>query len=654
MRSAFGSSPRRIIASSRPAIDETYDLRGLNMISPDQIMPKGESPYTINSRMYSREDDTVRVATETRKGPIVNSTPVGQTLNVQDTGTVLSDIGFTPTKWYARPFTPNAAGVLTQIDLYIHNSNGAAGPVIVEIYTNDSGNPKTLLAQSSVRTSSMLPTFQYLPVYFIDAPTLANGTQYWIVVHTQTEGQGQYYLGQTAVSGGLQSTNSGGSWTSGSTFRYKSYLSTGGLIKGFTRRSPFDKAYRNLFALGTNLYSVPDNPATPVLIDSDIGSTATKVRFDQINDLTFYADGVKPLKQWDGTNAPSAVQNLTGTPSNVVAWKNRLFVLKDGLRVEFSDLFDFVTWPSVNFFYVGNPKSPDPMTGWVVFQDNLIIFTRETKYILSGSDLSSFTVQQAVGTKGAVSQEVLAVDRNYVYFLAPDGTVNRFNGISDELISDKMQPELSTIQDLETASLAIHKNNVRLYYSKAPNVQVDRCVVFDSVFQQWFLDTGKAVMGAMSVVIGNVPKLVEFSSRAGWILYGEEADSDLGKAIDFKYWTPYKAYGTGSSKKRIKRFRPVLRASQARYSMKVGVDFNFTNKPKLNDYLVSGEGETWGGGSLWGQGADVTWGSTSLVDNPTQASGRAEHIQYRFEKKGVDTPIEIYGYIILYKEGRPR
>lgn len=653
MRSSFGSKRRPIVASAKPSIDEVYDMKGLNMIAPDQVMPKGESPYTINSRMYSREDNNVRVAIETRKGPITNSTPVGQTLNVQDVATVTVDLNFTPAIWRARPFTPSSTGALTQLDLYVRNSNGASGPVIVEIWTNVSGAPGALIAQSSPNSSSMLGTFQYLPVYFIDAPTLTNATQYWIVVHTQIEGQGSYYLGQTAASGGLTSTTgTGTAWVTGPTFRYKSYISTSGLIKGFTRRSPSSKEYRNIFALGTNLYSVPDNPAIPVVIDSDIGTNSTKVRFDQVNDLTFYADGVKPAKQWDGTNAPTAVANLTGTPSNVIVHKNRLFVLKDGLRAEFSDLFDFTVWPSVNFFYVGSPKSPDPVTGWVVFQDNLVIFTKATKYILSGGDLSSFTIKQAVGTKGAVSQEVLAVDRNYIWFLSPDGTINRFNGISDELMSDKIQPELSTIQDLETASIAIHNNLVRLYYSKSPNTQVNRSVVYDTVYEQWFLDTGKPIMGALSVVISNRPLLLEFSSLAGWILYGDKAESDLGKAIDFKYWTPYKAYNSGASKKRIKRFRPILRASRSRYSMKVGIDFNFTNKPKMNDYLVSGEGPTWGGGGTWGGG--TTWGSTSLVDNATQASGRAEHIQYRFEKKGVDTPIEIYGYIILLKEGRPR
>lgn len=651
MRSSFGTSRRKITASATSRIDEVYDLKGANLVTPDQIMPKGESPYNINARMYARDSEDVRVAIKTRKGSKIHSTPVGSTANVSDVAAVTADLAFTPVNWDARPFTPNASGLLTQMDVWLKRVNGSAGPVILEIFSDQAGQPYQSLAQSSVNTSNITTSYQYLPAYFIDAPALVSGTQYWLVVHTQTEGLGSYYLGQTAASGGFTSNTSGAAWTAGPVFRYRSYLSTAGLIKGFTRRNPSDLAYRTIFAMGTSMYAVPDSPATPSLISSTIHASSTKVRFDQINDLTFFADGFSALKTWDGTTE-ATVSSLAGTPTHVIAHKNRIFVVKDRLRVEFSGLFDFASWPSVNFFYVGNPKSPDPIVGWVVFQDNLVIFTRNTKYILSGSDIGSFTMKQAVGTKGAINQESIFIDRNYIYFVSDDGTVNRFNGVSDELISDNLKPEFASIQNLDDTSLTVYNNQIRVYYSKSPSTTINRMAMYDIVYQQWFPNTGKPVMGALPIKIGNKLQLVEFSSLAGWLFLGEQGTSDLGKAIDFKYWTPYKAYGSGASKKRIKRFRPILRASQARYSMKVGVDFNFNNSPQLRDYAVNGEGESWGDGTTWGSGA--IWGSTSLVDRATPISGRAEHIQYRFEKNGVDTPIELYGYIVLYKEGRAR
>lgn len=655
MRSQFGRAKRNIRASAKPIIDETYDLRGLNLITPDQIMPKGQAPLVLNSRMYARNDGEVRTAQKTRPGTANHSQPVGYAANVSNTGTVTGDASITPTSWKATPFTVNATGVLTNLDIWIKRNDGSAGPAIISIYTNDSGAPKDLVAQSSVSTSLLSLSYQWLTAYFIDAPTLTNGTQYWIVQHIQEEGLGSYDLGYTSASGGLQSSNSGGTWSTGPTIRYRTFLATEGKVRGWTRREPSTKNYRNMIAIGTSLYQIPDSPAIPVLVTNTLPATNTKVRFAQINDITFVAHG-GVLEQWDETTY-KATPGRSGNAINVVTFKNRLVVLgDDGLRADFSDLYNFESWPAVNFFYVGNPKSTDPVSGWKVFQDNLVIYTKQTKWILSGSDIGSFTMRQAVGTKGAISQEAMDADRNFIYSVAPDNTVNRFNGISDELISDAVQPELAQFQTFNDVSLVVFNNQVRIYYSKSPNVTVDRMLLYDVEFKEWFLDTGRLVLAGMSIVVSDKPRLIEISSRAGWLFIGESGTSDIGKALDWKYWEPYQKYGTGASKKRIKRFRPVLRASQARYSMKVGVDFNFLNKPDMRDYAVSGEGSTWGGGSTWGASSTTpaTWGSTSLVDRPTPVSGRAEHIQYRYEKKGVDTPIRLYGRIVLLKEGRAR
>lgn len=657
MLSSFNNRKRRITSTATPRIDETYDLRGLNLITPDQIMPKGESPHTINSRMFARNDEDTRVAIRTRRGSVMHSTPVGSTQDASNTGTVNGDAPFTPVNWLAASFTAGADGLLTEADIYVKRLDGAAGPVIVEIHDDNGGVPGDLLAQSSVNLSQVTLSYQWLPAYFIDTPSLVNGNTYWIVVYTQVEGQGTYHLGRTAASTGLESNNSGGTWSAGPRMRYRTYISTNSTLKGFTRRDPQNKQRRTVMAYGTDIYYIPDNPATPTSISSDVSANATRVRFEQIDDKTIWADGEGPAR-WNDGSTTSIIGGMSGTPTHVIAHKNRLFWVKkeEPTRVDFSGLYSFESYRGVDFFYVPNPKSPDHITGWCVFQDNLVIFTTTTKYIMSGNDISSFTMKQAVGTKGAISQEAIAVDRNYVYFMGDDKMIYRFNGVSDELLSDKMQPEFGAIQNLDDVRLAIHNNQVRVYYSRTPSIEVNRMAMLDLVFGQWFMDTEKPVRGAMSVKIGTNTELLEFSSHAGWTFIGERGYSDLGKAIDFKYWTPYNAYTSGAAKDRIKRFRPVLRASESRYSMLVGRDIDFQNKPDMREYAVNGEGSQWGSGVTWGASSanPATWGSTQLVDRATPMSGRGKHTQYRFEKKGVDTPIELYGYIALYKAGRPR
>lgn len=131
MRSSFGRPQRKIVATTEPKTDETYDLRGLNLIAPDQIMPKGESPWTINSRMYARNEGDSRVANRTRMGSVRLTTAVGETLSTQNIDTGTGDLAITPTRIVAQPFDADADGALTRTDLEIKRNPGATGHVIV-------------------------------------------------------------------------------------------------------------------------------------------------------------------------------------------------------------------------------------------------------------------------------------------------------------------------------------------------------------------------------------------------------------------------------------------------------------------------------------------------------------------------------------------
>lgn len=658
MLSSFNNPRRKITSSAQPRIDETYDLKGINLMAPDQIMPKGESPMAINCRMYARNESETRVAIRTRRGSVGHSTPVGEQEDVVSTGSPEKDVIFTPSNWVALSFSPNSGGVLSKIELCVKRFDGASGPIIVEIRSDKSSRPDKILAQSSIELSRVSLSYQWLPVQFMDAPTVLERNTYWIVVYTQDEGTGKYALGASSIGYFMSSNTSGGSWIeSEGAILFKTYSSSSGAPKGWTRRVPQNGQNRIIMAHGRNVYAIADNPANPVSISADISPNATKVRFEQIDDKTIWVDGESSAKWYDGTNT-TIIGGMNGTPTHVVAHQNRLFWVKkeEPTRVDFSGLYDFESYRNVDFFYVPNPKSPDHITAMVVFQDNLVIFTKETKHILVGSDISSFTRKQAVGTKGALSQEVVAVDRNYIYFMSSDNQLYRFNGVTDELLSDKVQPELDSIQNHNNCRLSIHDNMLRLHYPKAPSPKVDRVLVYDMINSQFFIDTEHPVIGSSSMNIFGKSELVEFSAQAGWVFIGNKGFSDLGKAIDFKYWTPYKSYTSGAAKDRIRKFRPILRASKARYSMWVGRDIDFQKKPDMRAYAVNGEGATWGGGATWGANSSnpTIWGSTRLVDRASPMSGRGKYTQYRFEKKGVDTPIELYGYIAIYKAGRAR
>jgi hypothetical protein len=665
MQSAFGPKRGNPQATAQPAVEETYDLRGLDFITPDELMVAGRSPWTINSRMRARNDGENRVANRTRKGSGHLSTPVGQTTDVQNVTTNTGDLAFTTTSVIAQPIVFNNPGALTRLDTNLKKLAGSTGHVIVEIWTNNGGVPGTLIAQGSTLANLLTTSYQYLTAYFIDAPIITVGPTYWAVYYIQDNGTGTYYLVQTAQVGSadLLSNNVGGSWsTVAGSIQYKTYLSTPGGVKGHHLRYPSDGNNRIIFAQGTSVYAVPKNTGVATAFDTGLNSAAAHYRFCQAQDMTIYCNSFDPLRWWNGTDTPTNLGGVpTTNPSHAILWKNRLFVVSAGNRVDFSDLLNYESYPSVNFFYVPDPKSPDLIAGVTIFQDNLVILTHKTKHIIIGSDISNFTRKESVGTKGALSQEAITSDRNYVYFMSDDLMVYRWNGVSDTPISDVMQPEFQGISDPSSVRLSIYRNQLRVSYAKTPSATANRTALFDTQLQEWFLDTDHPVSGYDSLYLDR-NELVEFSSVVGRIYYGEAQGSDLGKKIDWKYWTAYKTYayrrrngqtfGGGSAKKRIKRFHPVVRIQSANYTMYVGKDMNFNNTPDMRPYTVSGGGATWGGGGKWGDGSK--YGSPKQLQNRTGMSGRGEHLQYRFERKGVETPVELYGYIAQYKIGKQK
>jgi hypothetical protein len=486
-------------------MDEVYDLRGLNMVTPDQVLadnPKtaNESPYTINSRMFAREDGQTRVANRTRRGSTRIGTALGETLSTQNVGAVgpgdyaYGDLGDGSRRILAQSFVAGSTAALTRLDLELRKDVGSYGHTLVQICTNSAGYPGQVIAASSFANGDITTTLQYLSAYFMDAPTLTSGVTYWFIFYMQDNGVGTYYGNQTAGSTGLASADGGDSWgTSGGAFRFKTYLSTPNPIKGYTRRYPSDLTNRTLVAYGSSITSLTDAGAATVL-DATLNADADFVRFEHLDDKTIWVNGVNNPR-WTTDGGAGTVADVPSAPAgatNVIAHQNRLFYVVNKVLVRFSNLYpDITTIDPVNFFYVPNPKSSDPVTGWCKFQNNLLIFTHETKHVIRGSDISTFERDEMKGTKGAVSQEAIAVAPEGVYFMADDKQIYLWNGVRDIIQSDKVQTELQGITNTASVRLHYYNNQLRVYYHKSPEVTNDRMLLLDVTYKQWFMDAGQ-------------------------------------------------------------------------------------------------------------------------------------------------------------------
>jgi len=629
---------------------------GLNTTAPYTQMKDSDSPYFYNVRLYARNASDRRVAIGTRKGPGFYSVPVGETVDQQQTTvTGAADQSIGTSTWNAKKFTAGATGRLTKVELNLKYGTNPSQHLEVAIYSDSGGSPSTLLASSSILSSEITASYVYETARFVEAPVVSSGTSYWIVAYMQEGGTGDYkWSSTTAATTAKTSSNQGGSWAT-TTFdlNCKTYVSTNKPLLGGIRYTPSNATAKTIIAVGTAVYSVSDVNGSLTALKTGLSSSATSYAFAQSNDVLYVCNGVDTPQQYDGTTWQdvSASSGYTGTipiSKFVIFHKNRLWVVdKDNpTLLKYSDLGEYNKYTSTNIVYAPSPKSGDPITGLMVFQDNLIIFTRKTKYVLFGDDPGNFVLRQSSGKKGAVNQASIATSPNHIYFLNDDG-VYRYNGSADELVSDPIQTEVNNMSDKTKASAVYHANYYRLYYPAGIAVTNDSCILWDDINRVWLRDSNTYVDKSF---VNESEELYEGSSQVGSIYYAEQAYSDMGRPIAFKYWTKY--FGDGIHKIFLRRVLPSIRLQTQPYDLSVSIDMDQKGNVPLQ-YTISAQasGTSWGGGTVWTDNVTV-WGS-STVSTPTILQGsEAFWHQIRFEQTGVDTPVEILSYLLQFRSRR--
>lgn len=636
----------------RKAKDVLVDsFQGLDTTAPYTQLKNGTSPYYYNVRLYARNSTDRRVAVGTRKGPSFYSVPLGETLDQQQTSTTgASDQTITDTTWVGAKFTAGASGRLTKVDINVKQGTTPTQHLMVAIYSDSGGSPDELLATSSILLVDTTTSYAYETARFIESPVVASGTAYWVVCYQQDGGSGNWMWSTTTnATTAKTSTNSGGSWSTTSfDVNFKIYVSTSSKHLGGFRYTPSSGTNLSLIAHGTNIYTINDGTGATTSIASGLSASATDYYFDQADDKVFWTNGYDNMKYYDGSTVSTISSWTTSNQGKFIAFhKNRLFTVDpdDPTKLIFSELGDYVTSPSTNFVYAPSPKSGDPITGLHVFQDNLLVFTRKTKYVLYGDDPGNFVLRQSSGKKGAVNQHVIKSDPNYIYFLSDDG-VYRYNGSADELMSDMIQTEIDSINDKTKASAVVHNNYYRLYYPGLTSGVSDSCTLWDTLNNFWLRDSGTYIYRPFTTEDGT---LIEGSSLVGQFFYSEQQYSDMGKPIDFKYWTKY--FGDGLHKILLRRIAPSIRLQTQPYELNVLVDIDQRNTTPIS-YTMSAQasGNTWGSGETYGSG--TTWGSATVSSPSVMTGTEAYWHQVRFEHSGVDTPVEILSYLLQIRVRR--
>lgn len=329
---------------------------------------------------------------------------------------------------------------------------------------------------------------------------------------------------------------------------------------------------------------------------------------------------------------------------------NKIVYSEDPGNDDGADNLWYWAWLSTSFIYIPSPKAPEPITGFISFQDSLTVFTTTNKYVLYGTDPGSYQVRQATGKKGAVSGKGIYSDANFIWFVGNDGFY-KYNGSADELISDLIQPIFDGIARKEDVYVTGWRRGVRFYYPSQGAPYNDSCAIYHKVFEEWQNDTEVYTKMALPLEDSNDSgDLIELSSRTQTAFVAERNGHDMGRAIEFEYYTAYDSMGMPAQRKRILKFFPLLEGVGSNYPVEVSMDKDLANSPLYHEILMKAAGAVWGN-FQWGDG--TLWGGTSQF-KPVKIrySGYGYYWQLRIKRKGIDTPVAYLGHQFSFREKR--
>lgn len=649
----------RITSPSQTFEINDYSLGYNSFLSNDKM------PFKSGASNMWRLAQNARIITlgeyATRQGTDFHSASAGSTQDDSITSvTGAANKGFSQTTRFAQVFTSTVTKRLQKVEINIKNVNSATGTVMVEIWSNVSSAPGVLLARSSIASSTVTGSYQYLTARFIQAPQIASSTNYWIVVYVQAVGANTYsWSSTTAETTALTSVNSGSTWaTTTYAMNFKQHYATDGQVIGLHRAYKSDGTKKTLYVQGTVLYSVDDVTGVLTTVKSGLNASATKYRFETVNDIVYYVNGYDGLRKWDFTTESQVNAN---NYTHIAQHKGLLFLVDalDPNKLIFSNFGDYETYTSTDFVYVPSPKTGDPIAALKSINGYLIIPTLNSKYILSGYDNATFSLDQAPDQKGTYTQETITADKNWIYYLSSDG-VYRSNGSEAQILSSDVYQDIVSMPNKDSACVVVNNGRLYVWYTPAGTTGNSKCFVFslnygDGGGTTESFDTNSFVSRAVAAYKDS-NSLIVGSSKIGQVYWQELPSNDytnIGGDIEFELDTHYIVGSSPAVLKEYRSWQPRFGAQSANYAITVQYATDLRdNWTTYDSPVVQGSGITYGSGKTYGSGE--VYGTTSEVQAYLYIPGEYRRTAIRYMHYATRQPQSFLGHTLVIQTRRLR
>lgn len=389
---------------------------------------------------------------------------------------------------------------------------------------------------------------------------------------------------------------------------------------------------------------------------------ASRIFFDIYNyngtEKVVVVDGVEDPAFWNGSTMTldtAAPAEVTGA-SLVRSFKSHLFFAK-------GDLLTFTAPFTDNDYNTGNGAGQirvgGPITGLIVFRDELIIFTPRTIQRLSGSTAEDFTLSPIASDTGCLCAWTVQEVGGDILYLGPDGirwlsATARNNDFGLDRASANIQDEILQIisSNCAYASVVLRAKNQYRLFTYLDNIPASLSKGFiatkfsgqDVSSISWAELIGMKVKSAHSRQFRD-REVIVFSSLNGHVYLMESGNSFDGLTIQAIFETPY-----------IPINDPRVRFTVYKHSIYTKLEglFNLTTQIKF-DYnppgsiqppvqLVTGGS----GGSVYGEGVYGTaiYSTTASATFLNMALGSGMVIALRYESNDTNAPY-LLDYAIL-------
>lgn len=302
------------------------DLKGLDMVSPVDLMKSGRTPYAKNFRLYAQQADDRQVAVSNRKGSGFYMNPLGETKTLSQesvTGASTQTIGVVMNNVLEKFTAPNS-NRLSRLDIKLANPSTGRGTVLVEIWSDSAGQPYRKLATSSIENGDISVSADYITARFVQAPKLVATDEYWIVLKVQDDGADGYTVSTTTNTALAYVSNTGVTSPVAQTFsiNYKLYTTAENAIRGIYRWNRANGDNLTIVVIGTTMYYVDETTHMLVSVKTGLSASASYYSFTNADNKLFWANSYEALSTWDGT-IESTNSNLVTNgafETNITGW----------------------------------------------------------------------------------------------------------------------------------------------------------------------------------------------------------------------------------------------------------------------------------------------------------------------------------------------